>query len=99
MNCVGVATLIVSCIGVGVAIWGICLSKKSSKELSNQNKQDKIDWIQSELYNIDEELRKQNMRYQLTGTEKRKRDQAVDSLKKRKDELENQLKQLQNEVV
>lgn len=95
MNCVVVATLIVSCIGVGVAIWGVCSSKKSSRKIMQQNKLDKIDWIQSELYHIDQALYTQHMRRpQTSGTERMKNEQAVNSLERRKADLQKQLEQL-----
>lgn len=100
MNCVAVATLIVSCIGVGVAIWGVCSSKKSSRQIMQQNRQDKIDWINSELHNINEEIRRAEMRgYQLTGSLKRQNENTISSLKNRKADLLKQLEQLKNTAI
>ena len=100
MNCVVVATLIVSCIGVGVAIWGVCSSMKSSKQILRQNRQNKIDWINSELYNIEQALYTQNMRRpQTSGSERMKNDQTVDSLERRKADLLKQLEQLNKTAI
>lgn len=85
---------------LGVTIWGIRSNKKDNKKIMRQNAQAEINRIQSEIYQIDKEIRLIEGEHSNTYGIYRDVSQTnrISELKARKKNLEQQLKQLTQEL-